>query len=276
MAYTGGKNGAGVYQTLINHMPPHAVYIAPFLGEDAVMQKKRPAALNIGIDRDAEVIGRWHPAAPIVNGDGVPDPLAVSDGARFHFRAGDGIGFLETYPFNGNDLVYCDPPYLMETRKQKRDLYRYELDEAGHIRLLDVLRSLPCMVMVSGYFSELYQDTLNGWHSTTYQAMTRSGQTATEWLWMNYPAPLALHDYSFLGSDYRERERIKRKKQRWINKLQAMPILERRELLAAMREAWPSSPELTINPPAASPRMTVRGAAGTAEDNEAALEQHHL
>ncbi len=27
MAYPGGKNGAGVYQTLINLIPPHEVYI---------------------------------------------------------------------------------------------------------------------------------------------------------------------------------------------------------------------------------------------------------
>ena len=247
-------------------MPPHAAYIAPFLGEDAVMQRKRPAALNIGIDKDAEVIARWHPATPIVNGDGVPDPLAENDEARFHFRAGDGIGFLETYPFNGDELVYCDPPYMMETRKSKRDLYRYELDDHDHKRLLQVLTSLPCMVMVSGYHSELYAQALDGWHTVTFQAMTRSGKPATEWLWMNYPPPVALHEYSFLGSDYRERERIKRKKQRWINKLSTMPVLERRVLLAALREAWrPSSSEVPMN-----------GAAGTAKTDEAALEQHHL
>jgi DNA adenine methylase len=32
MGYPGGKSGAGVYQTIINLMPPHTVYIEPFLG----------------------------------------------------------------------------------------------------------------------------------------------------------------------------------------------------------------------------------------------------
>ena len=32
----------------------------------------------------------------------------------------------------------------------------------------------------------------------------------TEYLWCNYPAPMALHDYRYLGKDFRERERIKR------------------------------------------------------------------
>jgi hypothetical protein len=69
--------------------------------------------------------------------------------------------------------------------------------------------------------------------------MTRGGRTATEWLWYNYPEPVALHDYGFLGENFRERERIKRKKQRWTDRLRTMPILERRALLAAIGEAWP-------------------------------------
>ena len=42
--------------------------------------------------------------------------------------------------------------------------------------------------------------------------MTRGGRLATEWVWMNYPEPIALHDYRYLGEDFREREPIKRKK----------------------------------------------------------------
>lgn len=50
--YPGGKNGAGVYQRIINLMPPHEVYIEPFLGSGAVLAHKRPALVNIGIDLD--------------------------------------------------------------------------------------------------------------------------------------------------------------------------------------------------------------------------------
>jgi hypothetical protein len=56
--------------------------------------------------------------------------------------------------------------------------------------------------------------------------------------WYNYPEPIALHDYGFLGEDNRDRERIKRKKQRWVNRLHTMPVLEHRALLAAISEAW--------------------------------------
>jgi hypothetical protein len=36
MSYPGGKSGSGVYQTLINLMPPHDIYIEPFLGMGGV------------------------------------------------------------------------------------------------------------------------------------------------------------------------------------------------------------------------------------------------
>src|SRR3990172_2636687 len=102
MSYPGGKNGAGVYQTLINMMPPHEVYIEPFLGGGAIMRLKRPAPLNIGIDRDAA-------AVKMLSAD-----LAASDdgGCRYRVMRGAGIRFLEKHEFTGKELVYCDPPYL--------------------------------------------------------------------------------------------------------------------------------------------------------------------
>jgi hypothetical protein len=51
---------------------------------------------------------------------------------------------------------------------------------------------------------------------------------------MNYPEPMALHDYRYLGRNFRERERIKRKKIRWKNRLSRMPLLERRVLVATL------------------------------------------
>lgn len=53
---------------------------------------------------------------------------------------------------------------------------------------------------------------------------------------MNYPEPLELHDYRYLGRDFRERERIKRKKQRWKQKLSTMPALERYAILSELAD----------------------------------------
>ena len=68
MVYPGGKNGAGVYQTIINLMPPHDVYIEPFLGGGAIMRQKRPALLNIGVDLDPSTIARFNDDAGPVAG----------------------------------------------------------------------------------------------------------------------------------------------------------------------------------------------------------------
>jgi DNA adenine methylase len=147
-------------------------------------------------------------------------------------QVSDALAFLQSYPFTGAELVYCDPPYVLSTRTGKQ--YRYEMTDNQHKVLLTILKTLPCKVMLSGYWTPLYANALNNWISITYDAMTRGGHTATEWLWYNYPEPIALHDYRYLGEDFRERELIKRKKQRWVNRLHVMPILERRALLAAI------------------------------------------
>lgn len=52
MAFPGGKNGDGIWQRIICQIPPHRVYCEPFLGSGAVMRRKRPAKLSIGIDLD--------------------------------------------------------------------------------------------------------------------------------------------------------------------------------------------------------------------------------
>lgn len=236
MAYPGGKNGAGVYQTIINLMPPHQVYIEPFLGGGAIMRLKRPASLNIGIDRDAAAVKKIS-AELATRGD---------SGSKFRILTGNGIGFLERHEFTGQELVYCDPPYLKSTRTSG-DLYRFEMTDTQHARLLDVLKALPCAVMISGYYSDAYSQALANWNFHTFTGQTRGGPR-TEWVWYNFE-PAALHDYRYLGTNFRERERIKRKKSRWLSRLNSMNQFERQALLCAIGEAW----NLDIpSPPAAS------------------------
>jgi len=90
------------------------------------------------------------------------------------------------------------------------------------------------MVMLSGYWSDLYAEALSDWNHFQFPAMTRGG-LATETVWYNYPPPVELHDYRYLGVGFRERERIKRKKQRWVNRLERMPLLERQALLSVLQ-----------------------------------------
>src|SRR3954451_2058388 len=59
MAWPGGKDGSGVVQRLINQIPPHDVFVSAFLGDCAILRKKLPAKLSIGIDLDRANIERW-------------------------------------------------------------------------------------------------------------------------------------------------------------------------------------------------------------------------
>ena len=132
-------------------------------------------------------------------------------------------------------LVYADPPYLPETRTKKK-LYAHEMTRVQHVELLRILTSLPAMVMLSGYRSSLYEDFLereHGWNRVDFQAMTRGG-VRTESVWMNFKPGQSFHDTRFLGKDYRERERIKRKKQRWITKFSRLGPLDRAVLEEAL------------------------------------------
>jgi DNA adenine methylase len=203
-------------------MPPHRVFIEAFLGDGAVIRHKRPAPFNnIGIELDADVVARWH-------AERIPH-LAVCHA--------DAIEWLSEMQEKEDWLVYCDPPYLESTRRGHRRIYRCELlSEAEHIRLLDVLLKLRCMVMVSGYDSPLYNRKLKGWRREQFYAMTRGGVRALETVWLNFPEPIELHDYSFIGRSFRERERIKRKKERWKAKLLRMQPQERHAILSAIEE----------------------------------------
>jgi len=219
MTYKGGKAGAGVYQQIINQIPPHEVYIEPFFGGGAVFLHKKLAACSIAIDCDGDVITKASAWA-------VPGLTVIH---------GDAISYLQNWRCERLTFIYCDPPYLMETRKSKRKLYTHEFgDAAQHRWLLNVLLSLPCMVAISGYSSSLYMDMLQGWRHISFNSVTRGGGVAREYLWMNYPEPAALHDYSYLGSNFREREKIARQKRRWRARLLRMSALQRYALLEAI------------------------------------------
>jgi DNA adenine methylase len=250
MAWPGGKDGAGVVQRLINEIPPHDVFVSAFLGDCALLRKIRPAGLSIGIDLDADNVRRWVRSAGDAgssgDGSGVGScrQLFCCDAVewlRFQFgwyrvarSSGDGSGDATMLPAGETWFVYADPPYLMDTRKSKRQRYAHEMSDADHVRLLETLVWLPCLCMVSHYPCDLYDRALAGWRSFTFRSVTRGGGLATEKVWCNYPLPERLHDSRFLGRNKREREKIHRRVRRALGKVQRLPALERQAVLDAL------------------------------------------
>jgi DNA adenine methylase len=99
-------------------------------------------------------------------------------------------------------LHYVDPPYVHDTRsmfKGGKSAYRHELDGGGHARLLDMLRDLTGMVVLSGYAHPLYDQALHDWRRIEFAALADGARPRTEVLWIN-PACAAALDHGTLHS----------------------------------------------------------------------------
>lgn len=64
---------------------------------------------------------------------------------------------------------------------------------------------------------------------------------------MNYPMPDVLHDWRYLGEDCTDRQRIKRKSERLIEKLKELPVPERNKLLNDLNFHFNSSSKDTLD-----------------------------
>jgi hypothetical protein len=179
------------------------------------MKRKPPTVNNIGIDIDPRALKSFECDYPV---------HLVNECAH---------QFLANYTYFGRELIYCDPPYLTQTRTSQRK-YRFDYAEQDHRALLKLLQALPCRVILSGYPSTLYDEYLDGWHSIELQAMSHGGPR-TEKLWYNYEID-RVHWATYAGKDFTDRQRIKRKAQRWGKKYQALPKAERLAVLAAIME----------------------------------------
>jgi DNA adenine methylase len=210
MRCPGGKGK--LYHRLISLMPPHSTYIEAFAGGASILRHKRPAQLSIAVDRDLDHLAHWSKSRP-------PGALLV---------CADALEFLASYAFQGDELVYCDPPYLPSSRRRRR-IYKFELSEEQHSQLLALLQSLSCRVMVSGYSSELYSACLGGWTCETFQVRTHASW-ATECVWFNFPRPEILHDARFLGDDFRQRHTVRRRLSRLQRRLRSLSTAEKGEV----------------------------------------------
>jgi DNA adenine methylase len=213
MGYFGSKATSGLCQAIIAMMPPHDTYIESHLGGGAIMKRKPPALRNIGIDLDPQAIAGFQCSYPV------------------ELINGCAHGFLTDYDYQGSELIYSDPPYLMRSRSSGRR-YRFDYDEQDHVELLELLKRLPCGVIVSGYPSALYDELLVGWRNVELQVMNQGG-VRTEKLWFNFTLD-RVYWASYAGKNFTDRQRVKRKAANWGKRYQALPRAERLAVLAAM------------------------------------------
>jgi DNA adenine methylase len=101
----------------------------------------------------------------------------------------DGLELFGQFINRPATLVYLDPPYL--GKRCKGYIFDAKTEEF-HKKLLRLANRAKCMVFISGYSNELYNQLLSrkkGWRSRTIETTTRdsSGRThlRTEVIWMN-------------------------------------------------------------------------------------------
>lgn len=210
MRYPGGKGRC--FKHLISLMGEHDTYIETHLGGGATMRQKKPARRNIGIEIDPMVVAKWR-----------AEPNSVCEIVH-----GDAVDFLRSFPFQGSELVYSDPPYLRSTRRKPR-IYRHDYDVPDHVHLLEALKQLPCAVMVSGYRNALYDQMLVDWRAIEIPGDSHTGPRV-EAVWMNFPEPAVLHDVSHVGADFRARELIKRRRNGLVRRIGGLHTHERHAL----------------------------------------------
>jgi DNA adenine methylase len=93
------------------------------------------------------------------------------------------LALIERYR-TADTMIYCDPPYVMNTRAHKK-IYAHEMTDAEHLTLLDALDLHPGPVVLSGYRSALYDDRLPHWRRIERGVQDQKGQVRAECLWLN-------------------------------------------------------------------------------------------
>lgn len=252
--YPGGKGGDGVYQQIINYIPPHSVYVSPFAGKDAIYRNLLPGSIAILNDTDPQIINYWkHYLKSFpefsVHENFIQGNFFNADNKKHKviLRNNEAIFIINKFCQSQNTFIYCDPPYPLKVRKNKRQLYAFEFaDEEQHVKLLEALLECTCNVMISTYENDLYNHYLTAispvnvitrklqrtWYKHSFVAQTRQGQ-AIETIYFNYEPPVILHDFRYLGKNFRERERIKRKVKRFQERMKMLPAAERNAILSA-------------------------------------------
>jgi DNA adenine methylase len=215
--YPGGKFRC--FQKLINLIPAHRVYIESHLGGGAVLRNKESAELNIGIDCDPRVVSVFQ---------GFPK--------SFRFICGRAEEFLTNYGFVGDEFVYADPPYWPASRASQRPAYRHDYRPEDHVRLLKILLGLPCKVMLSGYNNTVYKQMLAAWTRRTFSGTSHTGRRE-ESVWLNYE-PGELHDARYLGETFRQRQSIKRKRERWVARFSREPVAVQQAVLEDLQAVY--------------------------------------
>jgi DNA adenine methylase len=81
-------------------------------------------------------------------------------------------------------LFYSDPPYVLSTLDTNK-YYRHFLTDADHEAFAEIVKGLRGMVIISGYYSELYDGLFGEFRLESKKTTNNQGNTKTEFLWLS-------------------------------------------------------------------------------------------
>jgi len=219
MYYPGNKNIPGLIHKIINQIPPCLNFCEPFAGSAAVstfLSLLPGVHLNFFInDIDAVVTARFnYPAGSTVT----------------NLSALDFLSTLNNSAARTDTFIFMDPPYHHSTRYNQTRLYVTEMSHNDHVQFLSSVIDIKSNCMIIHPACKLYDQALHTFR-TVQLSVRYHNKTSIENLYMNYPGPEQLLTYVYTGKDCWDRQRIKRKGDRLIQKLSSLPAAERNYIL---------------------------------------------
>lgn len=86
---------------------------------------------------------------------------------------------------SSDTLFYLDPPYPGGCRVSGLKSYNFEMTDQEHENLLDLLKDVSGMVVLSGYENDLYNERLKHWKIAKCETLADGAAKRTECLWIN-------------------------------------------------------------------------------------------
>lgn len=226
MYYPGNKNIPGLIHKIVNQIPPCKNFCEPFAGSAAV--------------------STFLSLLPGVNLNFFLNDIAPLITAFFEYPAGSTVTNLNALEFlvtlnnsaaRTDAFIFIDPPYHASTLYNQISPYASCMSHADHLDLLSTVRDLKTNCMIIHPVCDLYDQALHAFR-TVQLSVRYHNKTSHEKLYMNYPDPDLLLTYACVGANCWDRQRIKRKGDRLVQKLSSLPAVERNYILDRIRERF--------------------------------------
>lgn len=203
-----GRNSSGVSQFLINHVPPVKCMVSLFLGNGLLLDQIKSCETMVAFAAGKNLE---------LNNDSIK--VFASDYTK-------NLDWINPVKF-GKTLVFINPPAL-EINKQPKLINTDFTSQTEHETLLQKGVKFPTYVMVLATSNNQYDGILLKAGFTKIYLFNQSIENPkTDCIYINYPVPEQLHDYSFVGQNYRDRDNNKKFIKRTIKQLAEMSPLRR-------------------------------------------------